>query len=94
MKSLSINLLPVDSVDQAKEKKRFKSVQVVSGGTLLVILMVSSVIFALRIFQLQNIKNLDNQAQAEQSQIANFQSKENNLVEHSGSQQVSIKMSL
>jgi|SRR3990167_2545393 len=80
MNTISINLLPVDSAQKQKRQRKFRLVQLVSTGILLVLIFLASGAVSLRILQTQNIKKIQNQVEASESSIVSQKDKESGLL--------------
>jgi len=80
MEKVSINLLPTEVSQQQQKQAKFNKIQAISIGVLLVLILVASISVALRIFQSQTIKKLDDQSKALEAKVSNFQKQEENLV--------------
>lgn len=77
---LSINLLPSESDEIKRRKRNLRAIQTISTFALLLVVFFASVIVALRILQLQSIKNAASLAKSAEERTLRVQEKETSLV--------------
>lgn len=80
MKTLTINLLPVNTSVKQKEQKKFRIIQIASTAVLLILIFLASITAGLRILQAQNIKKVQAEAAQSESDITSQKDKESEMV--------------
>ena len=76
----SINLLPAEYAVAYSSNVRFQKIQRIGIGILILLIFLSSLTFALSIFQNSNILQANNSLQAAESVVSQFKSQEESLV--------------
>lgn len=79
-KNISLNLLPIEYLTSRLKDKKFYKVQIIGTSVVLVLIFLSSLTFALGIFQSQNIKQVQASLSNTESKIAGYKNVEGSLI--------------